>query len=229
MAGRGPHLPVIPGLAQRLRRRQLAAPPACCPSPASPVGGAPPPAPPPAGPAPQAPPRPTAPPPPHPHPAGRRHRGRRRCPRRCRAHPAAVPGQHLLVPARRRLRDRQRTGVPARHPRHQHRQQRAQRMPDPRGLRGSVSRSCSTARSDASHAGDTCAPAAPRWQRTTSISDDAYTARPFGDHPDIDTQTISRGRAPLSSTSGRARPRVAGAHRPPRPVSSPTVTGDSRA
>ena len=46
----------------------------------------------------------------------------------------------------------------------------------PRGLRGSASRAASTSRSAAS-AG--AAPAAPRWQRTTSINDDAYTGTAF--------------------------------------------------
>ena len=48
-----------------------------------------------------------------------------------RADPAAVRGQHLLVPVRRRLRDRQRPAVPGRHARDQHRDQRRQRMPLP--------------------------------------------------------------------------------------------------
>jgi len=46
----------------------------------------------------------------------------------------------------------------------------------PRGFRGSASRVPSTSRSDAGSGG---APAAPRWQRTTSISDDAYTGTAF--------------------------------------------------
>ncbi len=46
----------------------------------------------------------------------------------------AVRGQHLLVPARRRPGDRQDAGVPACHPRDQHRHQRAQRVPDPARL-----------------------------------------------------------------------------------------------
>src|ERR1035438_2011972 len=44
---------------------------------------------------------------------------------------AAVRGQHVLVPARRGLRDRQRPVVPRRHPRDQHRYQRRQQVPLP--------------------------------------------------------------------------------------------------
>ena len=44
-------------------------------------------------------------------------------------YPAAVRGQHVLVPACRRLRDRQRAAQRRRHSRDQHRGQRGQRMP----------------------------------------------------------------------------------------------------
>ena len=57
---------------------------------------------------------------------------RRRDPQpRRRADPATVGGQQLLVPARSRLRDRQRPPVPARRARHQHRYHRRQLMADP--------------------------------------------------------------------------------------------------
>ena len=46
----------------------------------------------------------------------------------------AMRGQHVRIPARRRPGDRQDAGVPARHPRDQHRHQRAQRVPDPARL-----------------------------------------------------------------------------------------------
>ena len=167
VAGRGPHLPVRPDLAQRLRRRRLAPPPGLLsfsrllPPPArgdrrrdlrvQRRGRQP---------------RPTAPPPPHQHPAGPAagpawRRTAASCSAGRRAHPAPCAASTSWSQPAAAPRDRQRTGIPARHPRHQHRQQRAQRMPDPRGLRGSVSRSCSTSRSDAAFAGD-AAPAAPR-------------------------------------------------------------------
>ena len=57
---------------------------------------------------------------------------RRRDPQpRRRADPATVGGQQLLVPARSRLRDRQRPAVPGRRPCHRHRDQRRQLVPDP--------------------------------------------------------------------------------------------------
>ena len=60
------------------------------------------------------------------------HRGRRRDAQPGpRADAAAVPGQHVLVPARRRLRDRLRPAVPGRHARDHHRYRRRQRMPLP--------------------------------------------------------------------------------------------------
>ena len=58
-------------------------------------------------------------------------RGRRHPQPGPRVDPAAVRGQHLLVPARRRLRDRQRAAQRGRRARHQHRHQRRQRMPLP--------------------------------------------------------------------------------------------------
>ena len=58
-------------------------------------------------------------------------RGRRRPQPGPRAGPAAVRGQHLLVPARRRLRDRQRPAQRGRRARRHHRYQRRQRMPLP--------------------------------------------------------------------------------------------------
>jgi hypothetical protein len=58
-------------------------------------------------------------------------RGRRHPQPGPRAYPAAVRGQHLLAPARRRLRHRQRTRARSGHPRDQHRHQRRQRMPLP--------------------------------------------------------------------------------------------------
>ena len=58
-------------------------------------------------------------------------RGRRRGPQPGRrADPAAVHGQHLLAPAGRSLRDRQRPGMPGCRPRHRHRHQRRQPVPD---------------------------------------------------------------------------------------------------
>ena len=59
-----------------------------------------------------------------------RGRGRRLMQPGARVAAAPVRGQHLLIPARRRPGDRQHAGVPARHPRDQHRHQRSQRMPD---------------------------------------------------------------------------------------------------
>src|ERR1039457_3877387 len=60
------------------------------------------------------------------------HRGGRRDPQPGpRADPAAVARQHVLVPARRGLRDRQRPVVRGRPARDQHRYQRGQRMPLP--------------------------------------------------------------------------------------------------
>jgi len=60
-----------------------------------------------------------------------RHQGRRRDAQPGpRADAAAVPGQHVLVPAR-RLRDRLRPAVPGRHARDHHRYQRRPRMPLP--------------------------------------------------------------------------------------------------
>ena len=61
----------------------------------------------------------------------RHRRGRRRPQPGPRAGPAAVRGQHLLVPARRRLRDRQRPAQRGRRARRHHRHQRRQRMPLP--------------------------------------------------------------------------------------------------
>ena len=58
-----------------------------------------------------------------------RRRRRRHPPPGHRADPAAVPGQHLLAPARGGLRNRQRAAVPAGNPRHQHRYQRRQPVP----------------------------------------------------------------------------------------------------
>ena len=60
----------------------------------------------------------------------------RRCRRRDpqpgpRGHPAAVHGQHVLIPPRRGLRDRQRPAEPGRRPCHRHRDQRRQLVPDP--------------------------------------------------------------------------------------------------
>jgi len=69
------------------------------------------------------------------------------------------------------------------------------------------------------------APAAPRWQRTASISDDAYTGTAFlVIIRTSNTQMISRGRAPRSSTSARTRPvsRAAGPAR--HRQRSPAVT-----
>ena len=66
------------------------------------------------------------------HPEPVQHRRRRRHPQPGpRADPAAVRGQHLLVPALRRLRHRQRPAMPARRARRHHRDQRRQRMPLP--------------------------------------------------------------------------------------------------
>ena len=58
-------------------------------------------------------------------------RGRRHPQPGPRADPAAVRGQHLLAPAPRGLRDRQRPRARRRHARDQHRYQRRQRMPLP--------------------------------------------------------------------------------------------------
>jgi len=60
-----------------------------------------------------------------------RPRRRRHPPPGHRVNPAAVRRQQLLVPALRRLRDRQRAAVPARRARHQHRHRRPQLMPQP--------------------------------------------------------------------------------------------------
>ena len=100
------------------------------------------------------------------------HRGGRRDPQPGpRADPAAVPGQRVLVPARRGLRDRQRPAVRGRHARDQHRYQRGQRMPlpppAPRIGQEAVQRSRSGTGPGAAPAG--------KWRLMQSVSHDEAT------------------------------------------------------
>jgi hypothetical protein len=165
-----------------------------------------------------------------------------------------VPGQHVLVPARRRPGDPQRAGIPARHP------PRPALIPVTAGSAGPRAACADRSAGPPAPHGATPArevpadgaPAVPRWQRTTSISDDAYTGTALLlIIRTSDTRMISRDRAPRSSTSapgqatcrGRSRSHgTASAHAlspapapgrptatPPnaanhRPLRSPTVT-----
>lgn len=77
---------------------------------------------------------------------------------------APVPGQHLLVPARRRPAIASGPEYPHVTPATSTDTSELSVRRIPRFFRGSVSRAASTSRSDAGFGGT---PAAPRWQRTT--------------------------------------------------------------